>query len=137
VQVERERLLVPGGAKAGDTDIDLTLVSVYRLTVTVDESNLAQVKTEIESVLRNIESQDSTFKVREPLAQTMAAGMNGYKVTYTFDKDGTACTSTLYFLFDGNMEYQMTPQAATANWAADQPIFDAMIASLKPGAPYL
>jgi hypothetical protein len=124
----------PKGAKAGDTYIDLMLVSVYKLNATVDDSLLPQLKSEIESVLKSLESQGTGMKVQEALAETTAAGMKGYNVTYTFTKDGAPCTSTLYFLFDGNMEYQLTTQAADENWAADQPIFDAMIASFKPAS---
>jgi hypothetical protein len=123
----------PAGAKAGSTYIDLMLVSVYKLTLTVDDSNLTQLQTEIEAVLKSVESQDASMKVQDALSQTTAAGMNGYEATYTFDKDGTPCTTTLYFLFDGKTEYQLSTQAATENWEADQPIFDAMIASFKPG----
>ncbi len=124
----------PKGAKAGDTYIDLMLVSVYKLNATVDDSLLPQLKSEIESVLKDLESQGTGMKVEKPLAETTAAGMTGYNVTYSFTKDGAPCTSTLYFLFDGNMEYQLTTQASNENWAADQPIFDAMIASFKPAA---
>jgi len=124
----------PKGAKAGDIYIDLMLVSVYKLTVTVDDSVFPQLKSEIESVLTSLESQGTGMQVKEPLAQTTAAGMKGYNVTYSFTKDGAPCTSTLYFLFDGNMEYQLTTQAADENWAADQPVFNAMIASFKPAA---
>jgi hypothetical protein len=123
----------PAGAKVGGTYIDLMLVSLYKLALTVDDSNLTQLKSEIESVLKSLESQDSSMKVQDSLTQTTVAGMKGYQATYTFDKDGTPCTSTLYFLFDSNMEYQLSTQAATENWEADQPIFDAMLASFKPG----
>jgi PsbP-like protein len=123
----------PKGAKTGSTYVDLMLVSVYKLNATVNDSNLPQVKSEIETVLKSLESQATDMKQEKPLAQTTAAGMNGYDVTYSFTKDGTPCTSTLYFLFDGNVEYQLTTQASNDNWATDQPIFDAMIASFKPG----
>lgn len=124
----------PTGAKAGDTYIDLMLVSVYKLNVTVDDSLLPQLKSEIASVLKSLESQGTGMRVEKPLAETAAAGMKGYNVTYSFTKDGVPCTSTLYFLFDGNMEYQLTTQASNENWAADQPIFDTMIASFKPAS---
>jgi hypothetical protein len=127
-------VLDPKGAKAGGSYIDLMLVSVYKLNATVDDSLLPQLKSEIESILVSLEGQGDDMKVEKPLAETTAAGMKGYNVTYSFTKDGTPCTSTLYFLFDGNMEYQLTTQAANENWAADQPIFDAMIASFKPAA---
>jgi hypothetical protein len=39
--------------------------------------------------------------------------------------------STLYFLFNGDAEYEFSTQASTDHWAKDQPIFDAMIASFR------
>ena len=123
----------PQGAKTGSTYIDLMLVSVYKLNTTINDSNLAQVKSEIETVLKSLESQATDMKREKPLTQTTAAGMKGYIVTYSFTKEGAPCTSTLYFLFAGNIEYQLTTQASNDNWAADQPIFDAMIAGFKAG----
>jgi hypothetical protein len=122
----------PKGTKVGTTYIDLMLVSVYKLNKTITDSNLGSLKSEIESVLKDLESQGTDMKREKDLSQTTAAGMKGYQVTYSFTKSGTPCMSTLYFLFDKNMEYQLTTQASEENWATDQPIFDAMIASFKP-----
>lgn len=122
----------PQGTVVDKTYLDLMMVSVYKLNGVVDDSVIPQLKGEIESVLASLESQDSSMKVEQALAETTAAGMKGYKVTYTFTTKDTPTTSTLYFLFKGDTEYQLTTQASTANWAADQPIFDAMIASFMP-----
>lgn len=122
----------PEGTVVDKTYLDLMMVTVYKLNGVVDNSVIPQLKGEIESVLASLESQDSSMKVEEALAETSAAGMKGYKVTYSFTKKGTPTTSTLYFLFNGDTEYQLTTQASTANWGADQPIFDAMIASFRP-----
>lgn len=123
----------PDGTVVDKTYLDLMMVSVYKLNGVVDDSVIPQLKGEIESVLASLESQDSTMKVEEALTETTAAGMKGYKVTYSFTKADTPTTSTLYFLFKGDLEYQLTTQASAANWEADQPIFDAMIASFRPG----
>ena len=124
----------PDGAVAGDTYIDLAQVSVYELNVTIDESMMPAVKTEVEAVLASLESQASDMKIVEALTETTASGMSGFKVTYSFSKNGAPATSTLYFLFTGNIEYQVTLQAASENWEADKPLFDALLASFKPGA---
>jgi hypothetical protein len=123
----------PQGAKVGSSYVDLMLVSVYTLKMTVDDSNLSKLKSEIESVLTSLENRGTDMKREKPLAQTSAAGMKGYDVTYSFTKQETPCMSAVYFLFEGNIEYQLTTQASKDDWAADQPIFDAMIASFKPG----
>lgn len=123
----------PQGAQVGTIYIDLMLVSVYKLNETISDSNFSRIQSEIETVLKSLESQGTDMKREKALAQITAAGMKGYDVTYSFTKNGAPCTSTLYFLFNGNMEYQLTIQASNDNWAADQPAFDAMVASFKPG----
>ena len=42
--------------------------------------------------------------------------------------------TTSYFIFSGNIEYQLVLQAASENWEKDQAVFDAFLASFKPGA---
>lgn len=124
----------PQGTQAGATYIDLMLVSVYKLNQTISAANLPQVESAVETVLKSLESQGTDMTREKALVQVTAAGMKGYDVTYSFTKNGAPCTSTLYFLFNGNREYQLTIQASNDNWAADQGAFDAMIASFKPGA---
>ena len=121
----------PNGTMVNGAYMDVMLVSVYNLNLTVNDSVLPQLKSEIESGITTLESQDSSMKVEEALAETTAAGMNGYRLTYSFTRGGTPAMSTLYFLFKGNKEYELTIQASTDHWEADQPIFQAMIASLK------
>jgi hypothetical protein len=123
----------PDGAKVGDTYIDVAMVAVYELRAAIDDSMIPALRAELESVLADLQRQASDMKVEKELVETETAGMKGYTITYSFSKDGAPATSRLYFLFKGNLEYQLTVQAATANWAADQPIFDAVIASFKPG----
>ncbi|MFH0916388.1 MAG: PsbP-related protein [bacterium] len=124
----------PDGAVAGDTYIDLAQISVYKLNATIDDSMMPAIKTEVEAVLASLESQASDMKTVEALAETNTSGMSGFKVTYSFSKNGAPTTSTLYFLFSGNIEYQLTLQAADTNWEAKRPAFDALVASFKPGA---
>jgi hypothetical protein len=124
----------PKGAVAEGSAIDLAQVMVYKLNVTIDDSMMPQVKTEVESVLASIESQASDMKVVEALAETTVAGMSGFKVTYSFNKNGAPAVSTMYFLFSGAVEYQVTVQAAEKNWSADKLVFEALLASFKPGA---
>jgi len=124
----------PKGAVAQDTYIDLAEVSVYKLNVTIDDSMMPEVKSEVESVIAGLESQASDMKTIEALAETTVGGMSGFKITYTFSKNAAPVTSTLYFLFSGAVEYQVTVQAADENWSAKKPAFDALLASFKPGA---
>lgn len=124
----------PDGAKVGDIYIDLMQVSVYELTIVVDESMMSDVKVELENVLAQLEAQSADMNMETDLTAVTVNGMLGFEITYTFLKDGEPATSTLYFLFDGDIEYQLTTQSADEHWEANQPVFDAMVASFKPGA---
>jgi hypothetical protein len=90
---------------------------------------IPDLESEIQGVLTSMESQAGDAQIVSPLAQTEAAGLKGYTVTYTFTKDGVPTTSTLYFLFKGKIEYQLSTRASTVNWDKDQAIFAAMVAS--------
>jgi hypothetical protein len=123
----------PDGAVADDTYIDLVQVSVYKLNTNIDESMMSDIQPEVEQVLASLESQGTDMKTVEALSETTVDGMPGFKVTYSFSKSGTPANSTLYFLFSGDVEYQLTVQAATENWEAKAAAFDALVASFKPG----
>ena len=119
----------PNGASATDGYIDLMLVSTYKLKVTVTDTVLAGLEGEIQTVVDSLTGQLADSQTVAPLAQTEAARMKGYTLTFTATKDGVPITSTLYFLFKGDVEYQLTIQASTADWEKDKAIFAAMIAS--------
>ena len=118
----------PTGTQAGGVFIDLMVISTYKLNITVTDAMIPDLQSEIQKVLDGLEGQASNIQIVAPLARTERAGLKGYQVTYTFDKDGVPATSTLYFLFKGDMEYQVSVQAATDHWDADQAIFTAMVA---------
>ncbi len=123
----------PEGAVADDTYVDLVQVSVYELNVAVDESMMPDIQAEVEQVLASLESQAANIETVEALSETTVGDVPGFKVTYSFSKGDRPVTSTLYFLFDGGLEYQLTMQAATENWEKNTPIFDALVSSFQPG----
>lgn len=123
----------PDGAVAGDYYIDLFQVSVYELAVAVDESMMSEIKNEVESMLNDLEAQGGWTRT-EDLSDASVNAIDGYRVTYTSTTDGTPTTSTFYFLFAGDLEYQLTLQAATENWEEKQPEFEAIVAGFQPGA---
>jgi len=122
----------PQGAVAEEMFIDIMQVSVYELTVTVDDSNMDEIKSEVETVLASLESQGDDLETLAPLDEAKVAGMDGYSVTYSFTKSGSPVTSTLYFLFSGDLEYQVTVQASDENWEANQSVFESMLDSFEP-----
>ncbi len=121
----------PKGAEADGTFIDLMQVAVYSLDLTITDDILPELETEIQNLLSSIEAQSADAQVASPLATIEAAGLKGYKVTYTFTKGGVPTTSSLYFLFKDNMEYLVTLQAANEHWAGLQDTFGAMLESFK------
>jgi hypothetical protein len=125
----------PNGATVGDTGLDVLMIRVYELGAAVDEASLPQVLPALEQLVADFQTQDPTFKVEGPLAQTVVGGMPGYRATGTFAWDAnTPVKTTFYFLFAGNIEYQVTVQASGKTWDADQEVFAAFLASFKPGA---
>jgi hypothetical protein len=123
----------PEGTVAGDYFIDLFQVSVYELAVTVDESMMPEIKSEVETLLADLETQGNDWTKVEDLSGATVDGMDGYQATYGFTTDGTPTMSTFYFLFTGDIQYQLTLQAATETWEERRPEFDAIVASFTPG----
>jgi hypothetical protein len=124
----------PDGAKTDTSYCDLVEVSVYKLNVVVDDSMMPEVQAEVEATFADLEAQAADLKVVEAMSEVSMAGIKGWKITYQYDKEGTPAESTLYLLFSGDLEYQLLVQAATENWQADQPAFQAFLSSFKPGA---
>ena len=122
----------PDGTQVSSTYVDLAMVMVYKLKVTVTDPWSSDIQKELEGVLTSLQGQATDVKVEVPLKHTTTAGLKGYVVTYTFNKDGAALRSTLYFLFNGKYEYELTQQAATATWNATKPALDGIVASFKP-----
>jgi hypothetical protein len=122
----------PDGTQVNSTYVDLAMIMVYKLTLTVTDPWSSDIQKELEGVLTSLQGQATDVKVEVPLKQTTTAGLKGYVVTYTFTKDGATLRSTLYFLFNGDKEYELTQQAATATWDATKPALDSIVASFKP-----
>jgi hypothetical protein len=125
----------PDGKLVSGTGLDLMMVRVYQLAQVVDEAALPEVLPILEGLVADFQSQDPTFVIDTPLAETTVNGVPGYQVSGTFDWDAdTPVKTTFYFLFDGDMEYQLMVQAFSENWQADQAVFDAFVASFKPAS---
>lgn len=122
------------GAKVNGQYRDAFMVSVYQLNTTIDESNIDQVATELEqSVLPQLQKSADNMQYGQ-LTSTDVNGIPGYQVDATFDADGTPMKTTLYFLFDGQTEYQLLTQATADNWDQLQPNFEQMVNSFTVSA---
>lgn len=124
----------PEGAKNGDYFLDVFQVSVYELSMTVDESMLPDVKPELESVVAGIASQDESWETLEAMSAAEVGGLKGYKTTVTHAMDSEMVKSTLYFLFDGDIEYELMLQASVDDWEGAQAALGSMLASFQPRA---
>ncbi|OFW56747.1 MAG: hypothetical protein A2133_12245 [Actinobacteria bacterium RBG_16_64_13] len=123
----------PDGASSGGSYIDLCEVSVYELSVTVDDSMMPDIEPQVEAVLADLASQDPSWETVEALSDTSVGGLTGFKTTVSYLMDDTPTTATLYFLFNGSIQYELMLQAATEEWDAQQTSFHAILVSFKPG----
>jgi hypothetical protein len=122
----------PKGSHSGGSYDDVVEVSVYELTVTVDESMMPDIKTQIQQIFGNLASQEGNWKALDSLTDTKVGGLPGWTISYSFDSDAGPAYCRFYVVFGGALEYQLLVQASTKNWEADQPLFDAFVASFKP-----
>jgi hypothetical protein len=124
----------PDGKTVGSTGVDIVMLRVYELGQVIDEASLPAILPDLESLVADFQSQDPTFAIDSPLAETTVGAVPGYQVSGTFAWDAdTPVKTTLYFLFAGDIEYQLSVQASTETWGAHQAEFGALIASFKPG----
>ncbi|MBN1321430.1 MAG: hypothetical protein JXA87_11405 [Thermoleophilia bacterium] len=123
-----------GAADSSGSRIDVLQVSVYQLAVAVEETALPEIKPVLEGLMEDFARQSEDYATLEPLSEARVGELNGYEVTCSFTMGETPVTSTFYFLFDGDIEYQLLVQAAEQNWEADRQVFDAFVASFTPGS---
>lgn len=110
---------------------DAFVVNVYQLNTEINESNIGDVATELEqNVIPQLEQAGQNMQISE-LVSTEVNGLQGYQADATFTVDGTPMTSQLYFLFDGDLEYQLLVQSASDRWQELQPTFEAMVDSFQ------
>jgi len=122
------------GTQVGGQYRDAFVVNVYQLNTEITDENLDAVKTELEqNVIPTLEKSSEDMTISE-LTPTTVGGLNGFQASATFMVEDTAMTSDLYFLFDGNIEYQLLTQSATDRWEELQPTFEQMVNSFTVSA---
>ena len=112
--------------------MNLAQVSVYKLAVTVDKTMMDAIKAEIERLLADLESQDSSWQRLEELTEVQVGDLPGYKTGYEFSYEGTPTKTTFYFLFSGDTQYQLTFQAVSKDWNKYQDKFKLVLESFTP-----
>lgn len=121
----------PNGTKSGDTYRDGVLVTVYKLNTKVTEAMLPLVKSELEKLLPQLASSLGSDTKIGTLAQADVNGTKGYQADATYTMDGAPFKARLYFLINGELEYQVSLQAADKRWAELEPKFQEIIDSFK------
>ena len=121
----------PKGTKSGDNYRDGLAVAVYKLTTTVTDAMMPAVKTELESVLPQMQQGLGSDAALGSLASVDVNDFKGFSCDASFTMDGTPFKAKLYFLINGNLEYQVTAQAAESKWSTMEPVFKTMMDSFK------
>jgi hypothetical protein len=121
----------PKGTKSSGEYRDGLIVSVYKLTQTVTDAMLPAVKTELEGILPQLEAALGSDAKIGSLTAVDLAGIKGFSADATFTLDKIPFKATLYFLINGNLEYQVTTQAAQDKWATMEPVFKSAMESFK------
>ncbi len=117
------------GTQVGGQYRDAFVVNTYQLTTEITDENLDQVQTELEqTVIPQLEQSSEEMQISE-LTPTTVAGLSGFEADATFTVEDTPMTSKIWFLFDGDLEYQLLTQSATEEWEGLQPTFDQMVNS--------
>ena len=121
----------PKGTKSSGEYRDGLVISVYKLNATVTDAMLPAVKTELEGVLPQLQQALGTDAKLGSLSAVDINGVKGFSSDATFTLDKIPFQATLYFLVNGNLEYQVTAQAAVSKWATMQPVFKTTMDSFK------
>lgn len=108
---------------------DAFVVNVYPLQVEITEDNLPDAKAELEnSVIPQLKQSTPGMEISS-LTDTTLGGKPAFMADASFEVNGQPIKTTMYFVFDGKVEYQVLVQAAEKNWEGLQPTFDAMLQS--------
>ncbi|MDZ7576634.1 MAG: PsbP-related protein [Candidatus Nanopelagicales bacterium] len=119
------------GSKAGGQYRDAMVVNVYQLSQPITGENISLAESELEdSVLPQLRASDPTMQIGA-LQPVEINGIPGFVSDVSFVTDGTTIKSRAYFLFAGDIEYQILVQAADSKWAALQPTFEQMVQSFR------
>ena len=108
------------------------LLNVYRLNTVVDESMMPQFKEDLENTVLPllVESMGPDTLVGE-LQAVDDSDVIGYYTDVVYVIDGIEFNARLYFLINGDIEYQLTFQAAKDRWADIEPAFRQVIETFE------
>ena len=93
-------------------------IAVYKLARKVKRSEVPKLKKEISSVVKRIMTSYPSAKLEQPLEELRVNGVPGFGFGYSYVQDGITLKGVSFFLFNGRYEYQLTAQAAAADWGS-------------------
>ncbi len=111
------------GTKQGDQFRDGFLINIYKLNVKIDESLMPAVADEIEKLLPELGKAFGSGATFSDLTEVKSGNVMGFKTDSTYEMEGTPFKATMYFLFNGDIQYQLTFQAADDRWSELEPSF--------------
>jgi hypothetical protein len=121
----------PKGTKSSGEYRDGLVISVYKLNATVTDAMLPAVKSELEGILPQLQQSLGSDAKLGSLSAVDLNGIKGFSSDATFTLDKIPFKATLYFLINGNLEYQVTAQAAESKWTTMQSVFKTTMDSFK------
>lgn len=103
------------------------VLNVYKLNQQVTEDMMPAAKAEIEGLLPQLTQTFGGNAKAGELQEISTNGIQGFKADVSFTMDGVPFASTMYFLISGDVEFQITMQAAKSRWSELQPSFQHVI----------
>ena len=95
---------------------DVLRVSVYDLTREVKPHHARGIERELQASVNQMIAALTSGRVVKRLRPVTSHGVPGYALKYTYTQDGDRLIAVTLFLFKGEREYQVTAQAAAADW---------------------
>jgi hypothetical protein len=93
------------------------------------EVTLEDVQAAADSVASEATAADPSVTVTEAPSATTVAGMSGFKLTITFEEQGTKVRVIQYWLLGETAVYALVTQASEETWAQNQAAFDTFLST--------
>jgi hypothetical protein len=124
----RVAIVDPHGTKTNDGYLDSATVTVYRLAPDAESTPTDAI---VNQVMADLTAQFPDARLTEPLHKTVIGGKSGWGWTSTFTRESLPMKMSVYWLISAGTVYEVGFRASQANWAADAPVFDSILANFQ------